>query len=70
MEIKGTVKYIDLEIGFWGIETADGEKFIPVNMPEQLKNQGREVEITAELSPDLGGLHMWGTYIKILSFET
>ena len=70
MEIKGTVKYIDLEIGFWGIEATNGEKYIPVNMPEQLKNQGREVEITAELTPDIAGVHMWGTYIKILSFET
>lgn len=70
MEIKGTVKYIDLETGFWGIETAAGEKYIPVNMPEQLKSEGREVEITAEIAPDVSGLHMWGTYIRITSFET
>jgi len=70
MKIKGIVRYIRLESGFWGIETADGAKYIPVNMPEQLKTKNRQVEVEADLVLNMSGMHMWGEYIKILSFET
>jgi len=70
MKIKGTVKYITLETGFWGIVGNQGQKYVPVNMPEQLKHEGREVEVTAELVSDIAGLQMWGQYIKVTSFET
>ncbi len=70
MKIKGTVRYIRLESGFWGIETADGTKYIPVNMPEQLKTKDREVEVEADVVLNMSGMHMWGEYIKITSFET
>lgn len=70
MKIKGTVRHMSLETGFWGIETVDGDKYIPVNMPEQLKNDGRQVEVTAEVVLDVSGFHTWGEYVKILSFET
>ncbi|MBY5959058.1 hypothetical protein KUV50_12980 [Membranicola marinus] len=70
MRIRGIVRYITLETGFWGIESEDGEKYIPVNMPEQLKNEGRQVEIEAETVGSMSGLQMWGQYVKVLSFET
>jgi len=70
MKIKGTVRHITLETGFWGIESDDGKKYIPVNMPEQLKTEGRKVEVDADLISNMSGLHMWGEYVKVTSFET
>lgn len=70
MKIKGIVRHISLETGFWGIETESGEKYIPVNMPAQLKTEGREVEVDADVVRTMSGLHMWGEYVKVRSFET
>ena len=70
MKIKGTVRYIKLESGFWGIVSEDKAKYIPMNMPEQLKMVGRQVEVDAEVIPNMSGMHMWGEYVKITSFET
>ena len=70
MKIKGTVRYITLETGFWGIESTGGQKYVPVNMPEQLKHEGRQVEVTADLLNDIAGIQMWGQYVKITSFES
>lgn len=70
MKIKGIVKHISLETGFWGIESEDGKKYIPVNMPEQLKKVGRKVEVEADPVRNMSGMHMWGEYVKVESFET
>ena len=70
MKIKGTVRYINLEMGFWGIESADGQKYVPIQMPEQLKMEGKKVEIRAEIVPDAAGVQMWGKYVQITEFET
>ncbi len=67
--IIGTVVRKNLGIGFWGIVGDDGVDYRPVNMPEQLKKKGKKVTITAELTDDMS-IFMWGTAIKIISFET
>ena len=70
MKIKGTIKHIKLETEFWGIESEDGKKYIPVNMPEQLKSDGRKIEVEADPVKNMSGLNMWGDYVKVTSFET
>ena len=70
MKITGIVRYIDLEGGFWGIEGKDGKKYLPVNMPEQLKTDGAEIEISAGQIKDMMSIAMWGEAIKIKSFHT
>ncbi|GAA5225371.1 hypothetical protein [Membranihabitans marinus] len=70
MKIKGKVVYVDLEGGFWGIESLDQKKYLPINMPEQLKLKGKTIEIEAILRPDIQGMTMWGEYIEIITFTT
>lgn len=70
MKIKGKIVFIDLEGGFWGIESTDQSKYLPINMPEQLKLVGKLVEINAVLRPDIQGMSMWGEYIEITTFTT
>lgn len=68
--IKGKVVFQALGTGFWGIIDGQGREWRPVNMPEQLKHEGAEVNITArELKSDVS-LFMWGTPIRIFSFRT
>ena len=69
-KIIGTARYFDFEGGFWGIESQDGAKYTPVNMPEQLKLDGAKVKIHAEILQDAFSLSMWGESIRIIGFET
>ncbi len=69
MNITGTVKYQELEGGFWSIIGDDGTEYAPMGMPDQLKHNGRKVSVKA--SPFEGmSMMMWGTPITIHSFHT
>jgi hypothetical protein len=70
LHIIGTVVYQHLGTGFWGIEAEDGQKWLPLNMPEQLKTLGAHVQITAHKTKNAVSIFMWGTPIEIRSFET
>lgn len=70
MKIKGKVVYQKLEGGFWGIVDEAGRQWRPVNMPEQLKMDGKEVEVKAEEAEEDMSIFMWGTPVRILSFQT
>ena len=68
-KLVGTVKYIDLGTGFWGIIDKSGKEWLPINMPEQLKHEGKEV--TCRVIPYDGfTTHMWGEAVKVVSFQT
>lgn len=62
---SGTITYIDLEGGFFGIVTDTGEQYLPVNLEDKFKVDGREVTFTGV--PVEGGAttYMWGTPIRI-----
>ena len=67
--IEGTVQYINLEMGFWGIVQPDGTKWMIINMPEQIKYEGKKVLVQLE-SIDAMSMAMWGTPAKIIRFQT
>ncbi len=67
--INGKVVHQDLEGGFWGIVGEDGRQWLPINMPEQLKREGKKVSITVRES-DSVGIQMWGVPVKVISFHT
>ena len=69
MRIKGKVVYLSFEGGAYGIIDQHGKKYLPVNMPNQLKKDG--VEVTCSIRPaDAATLLMWGEPVYIYSFET
>ncbi|HUR31365.1 MAG TPA: hypothetical protein VMZ69_08020 [Saprospiraceae bacterium] len=69
MKIKGKVVYLSFEGGAYGIIDSNGRKFLPLNMPEQLKKDGAEVVCTVKPS-DAETMMMWGEPVYIESFET
>ena len=69
-KIKGKVVYQDLETGFWGIIDKEGNQWRPVEMPEQLKEEGKEVSLLIQEADEAVSMFMWGTPVKILSFST
>ncbi|HFA48230.1 MAG TPA: hypothetical protein ENJ95_04340 [Bacteroidetes bacterium] len=67
--ITGKVTYQQLATGFWGIIDDSGQEWRPVNMPEQLKKEGKRVSVTIKEVDEMS-IFMWGTPVRIVSFST
>lgn len=65
----GTIEFIELEGGFFGIVTAEGDHYLPLNLPEEFRVDGLKVAFTARTAPDTNTIYMWGTPVTILSIE-
>lgn len=69
LSIRGEVTFVDLATGFWGIIDESGKKWRPVRMPEELKNKGVRVKITAKPADSAMSVFMWGDPINILEWS-
>ena len=65
----GTVKYIDLEGGFYGIITDKGEKLNPLNLPDEYKIDGLRVKFKARILRNVTTTQMWGTPVEIIEIK-
>ncbi len=68
-KITGKVTHVSLATGFWGVVDQQGNEWRPVNMPEQLKKEGKQVTLTVQKVDEMS-IFMWGTPVRILSFHT
>ena len=68
-KIRGTVKYLELEGGFWGIIGEDGTEYRPVDMPAELQEQELDVEATLLQVEEEMSMHMWGEPVKVQDFK-
>ena len=68
IKLKGAVKFINLESGFWGIIDENGKEWLPVNLSEKFHEEGCEV-ICKVTEYDGFTMQMWGTPIEILSIK-
>ncbi|HOI13060.1 MAG TPA: DUF333 domain-containing protein [Methanoculleus sp.] len=66
---NGTVTYIDLEGGFYGIVTDDGRNYLPTDLPTEYRQDGLRVQFSADVQDDAAGIQMWGTPVEIRSIE-
>jgi len=69
IEIVGTVQWVDIEGGFFGIVADNGIHYEPLNLPEKYQD-GARVHVVARIRDDYASIHMWGTIIEILDIES
>ena len=69
MKITGKVILLTIEGGAYGIIDAAGRKYLPLNMPNQLRKDGANVVCKVRLA-DVETTMMWGEPVYIDSFET
>ncbi|BCR05857.1 hypothetical protein DESUT3_29260 [Desulfuromonas versatilis] len=69
MEFAGTVVFVPLEGGFYGILDDSGKRFDPHNLPEQMRQDGLRVQVKARPVTGAVGFHMWGTIVEILEIH-
>ena len=66
-EIQGTVVYKNMEGGFFAIDSDDGSKYDPINLPESFRKDGLKVKVTARRRMDAMSLHMYGAIIEVVN---
>ena len=66
---EGTVRFIDLEGGFFGILGDDSRRYDPIDLPIRFAQEGLRVRVSAHIRRDLASPHMWGEIIDIDTIE-
>lgn len=67
--IVATVKYIELEGGFYGIEDENGQTYYPINLTEDYKEDGLRIMFKYKARTDIMTTVMWGTPVEITAIE-
>lgn len=63
--IEGRVVHMDLEGGFYGIQTEAGDKYMPINLADEYKVDGLAIVFKVKPRPDVMTITMWGTTVEI-----
>jgi hypothetical protein len=70
IRINGAVQLFDLEGGFWAVKGDDGITYDPKGgLPTQFQVKNLRVKMVAIVRNDLGGTHMVGPIVEVLSIE-
>jgi inhibitor of cysteine peptidase len=66
----GTVKFVELEGGFYGIVGDDNKQYDPINLDKTYQEDGLRVRFQAKIRQDISSIHMWGTIVELTKIET
>ena len=69
VEGTGTVRYVDLEGGFYGIVDEEGVQYDPINLDDAFREDGLQVHFLAQTRDDVMTIRMWGTVVEIIAIE-
>jgi len=67
VEFVGTIHFIALEGGFFGVIDTRGNQYVPLELAQSLQQDGLRVRIKGEVSKQTWGIHNWGQYLRINS---
>ena len=65
----GTIVWMELEGGFYGIITDNGARYDPINLGSNYQIRGQRIFFIALKSANQGSFHMWGTIIDIIYIQ-
>ncbi|MCG9713005.1 hypothetical protein L1D29_09300 [Shewanella insulae] len=66
---QGTVRYFNLEGGFWGIVADDGRHILPQNLPQEYRKDGLRLSFKAQEVKDMMTIQQWGILSKLSDIE-
>jgi inhibitor of cysteine peptidase len=66
----GTITFVDIEGGFYGIRGDDSSDYYPLDLDDQYKVDGLRVAFEYEPVKDIATIHMWGTPVNLMFIET
>ena len=68
--VAGTIVFVDLEGGFYGIQGDDSKDYYPLVMDEQYRIDGLRVAFDYEPVKDMASIQMWGNPVNLTFIET
>jgi len=66
---KATVKYMQLEGGFYGLITENGQKLLPMGLPKAFQQDGAVVNVLGKVKKDVMTFQQWGTPFEITEIK-
>jgi len=69
LSVTGTVRFIDLEGGFYGIVGEDGKNYVPTNLSQEFQEDCLPICFEAKIREDIANAYMWGTMVEITKIE-
>jgi len=70
-EHVGTVKYVVGEAGsFFGIETHEGERYVPKRLPADFENNGLQVRFKSRQVANAASGPSWGELVDLVDIES
>ncbi len=67
---SGTVRWLDLEGGFWGIVADDSTKYDPGTLDERFRKDGLRVRFDARKTEGQMSFRQWGTLVTIVRIDS
>lgn len=61
----GTITYVEIEGGFYGLVAEDGTKYNPLNLDEDFQEDGLRVRFRGQVRTDVMTTRMWGKNLEI-----
>lgn len=65
----GTLKFYNLEGGFFGLTTEDGKQLLPLNLDNKYKKDGAIIKVFGHIDNNIMTIQMWGSPFKVISAE-
>lgn len=69
MWLQGTVNYLNLEGGFFGIISDNGQKILPMNLSAEYRQVGAVLKFKGYFLTDTMTIQQWGTPFKITEVQ-
>ncbi|GIV57848.1 MAG: hypothetical protein D6746_05785 [Bacteroidetes bacterium] len=66
--MTGTIHYVDLEGGFYGLVADDGTRYLPLNLDASFRKDGLRVRFEA-VPEDVLTLQQWGRPVRLTAIE-
>ncbi|MFV0597034.1 hypothetical protein [Shewanella sp.] len=67
--LQGTVRYMNLEGGFWGIIADNGQNILPKNLPQEYRKDGLRLSFTAQEITGMMTIQQWGTLSSLTEIK-
>lgn len=66
---RGTIRFVDLEGGFYGIVSDDGKRYQPIDIEQEYHLNGLRVYFEGELLEDTVSIYMWGSPLSLVKIQ-
>ena len=69
VKVTGTIVFVPLEGGFYGIKGDNGKNYDPTNLQKEFQKDALRVRFVARELPNRASVHMWGVIVEVVNIQ-